>query len=63
MDSNQRGDGGILGGEGEGFSEKSIKDTCTKTRGMGLGVRGGWLRWVREMGGKGRELYFNNNKI
>ena len=49
----------------EGFSETTIKDMWTKPWGRGWKQRGrwGWLGWGEVMGGKCRQLYFNNTKI
>ena len=55
---------GIMGRKGEGVSGTTIKDTWTKTRGSGIrGGRWGWLGSGGVVGGKGRKLYLNNNKI
>ena len=52
--------GGVNGGKGEGFSGTCMKDTWAKPRikggkwgGLGLGA---------VVGGKGRQLYLNNNR-
>ena len=54
-----------MGEKGEGFAGTIIKDTWTITR-RRRGNRGGrWgaLGWWRGVGGKGRKLYLNNNKL
>ena len=51
------------GGEGEGFSGTTIKDTWTKPRGSE--IREGRLKWSGlgwGIGGKCRPLYLNNDK-
>ena len=42
-----------MGGNGEGFTGTTIKDTWTKTRGIvNKGGRRGWLGWWGRVGGK-----------
>ena len=56
---------GIIGEKSEGFARTIIKDTWTITGGWiktGEGGGEGWGAW-RGLGGKGRKLYLNNNKI
>ena len=48
-------------GNGKGFSGTTVKDTWTKPRGVGSGEGGGDGWGWREMGGKWRQLYLNNN--
>ena len=50
-------------GGGEGFTGATIKNTWTKSRGVGnRGGREGCLGWCGKVEGKGRNLYLNNNK-
>ena len=49
---------------GEKFSGTINKNTWKKPRWGGMrGGRGRWLGCWGEVGGKGRKLYLNNNKI
>ena len=52
-----------MGGKGEGFSGKCIKDTWTKPKGGRIkGGKWGWLGWEGVVGGTWRQLYLNNKK-
>ena len=48
----------------EEFSGTTIKETRTKPSRHGIwGGTWEWLVWGGEVGGKGRQLYLNSNKI
>ena len=49
------------GAEGDGFFGTTIKDTWTKSKGLGSGVGGG-DGWGGGSDGEWRQLYLNNNK-
>ena len=52
-----------MGGRGKGHQGTYIKDTWTKPKGVGPRVEGGeGTHGGVSRGGKGRQLYLNNNK-
>ena len=52
----------MRGGRLKGFQEQLQRTHGQNQEGWNQGGRWGWLEWGVVVGGKGKQLYLNNNK-